>query len=265
MSGTERNSSTGRLLTRDFRSSSFRGTTRLALVPVCLGLALGPCSLAQGCRCDHPQQVEPAASTGPVAGPPATRCARARAASRPAPASDAWSNPVDVRSWLEAQEIWPGDVQARMIPRGWITGQRQPTDPECEAVTVGHPPTPGLLCSEVYTAQRDPHWPNDREWSIWKASEHKLVRVWRGRKTLDGLALSLEFTSPDAFVVGRVQRAQCKALDRRLRSKYTRPNVPAGHDGVPPIVDGAIRDFCQQLGQHEWDGERFVKAVASRR
>lgn len=209
---------------------------------------------------DRPTRPKvPSTLQSPKEYPGPSECNRESQRTGHSSAGNACTVQVRVREWLAAQNILPGDVQAAFIPYSWVAGEANAEDPRCEAVLTGVPAKASLLCSEAFGKLRDPRWPKDRKWVLWRAADSSLAQVWSGRQSLDGTTLSLRFFDPLTFRINEFPGQSCVAMEKKLYNRYKQIiELPEG-EGLPWRHRGAIRGFCAQRGKFTWNGTRFTK------
>ncbi|MEZ4373122.1 MAG: hypothetical protein R3B07_20030 [Polyangiaceae bacterium] len=166
---------------------------------------------------------------------------------------------MPVGAWLAANGVCAGDVEAVEIPPSWLGQAARKGDPTCEAIRVGKPAQPGLLCSQPYGADGDARWPNDTRWEVWRAEDGKLRRVWDGRQTFDGLPMRLEWDSPERFRVSGDATTECENLRVRMLRKFGDAHTASLGIAPSPIGSNA-RTFCRQRGDYTWRGYTFQLA-----
>lgn len=220
------------------------------------------CLAISGCQSSAsgspgPDATASVTSSAPSPPPATSDCLREPKALK-VDANREWSVPVTVPAWLDAQGVYPGDVDALEIPRSWITGQPKPDDPKCQAVQVGEPARAGLLCATPLGADNDPRFPNDKRWELWRADQGRLTQVWVGRQTLDGLRLELKWESPGRFRVSGSPATTCAQVARLMLKNYSQYHTPAQRI-VPSQILNSSRAFCAQHGVHEWNGKGFER------
>ena len=92
---------------------------------------------------------------------------------------------------------------------------------------------------------------------MWRIDSHRLVPVWSGRHSVDGVELELEVVSPTTLEV-RDSQPSCQSLVPRIRSKFGFERWP-GKVVVPFRLRDTLQRFCDQIGKYEWSDTRFER------